>query len=49
MMHVCYAHQENATNLEKYVQQGETIKKAFELVAEHGSKTVNRFSALLEG
>ena len=49
MMHVCYAHQETPTDLEKYLKQGESIKKAFELVAEHGYKTVNRFAAMLEG
>ena len=49
MMHVCYAHQENPTNLENFLKQGESIKKAFELASEHGFKTVNRFAALLEG
>ena len=49
MMHVCSAHQETPTDLEKYLKQGESIKKAFELVSEHGFKTVNRFAALLEG
>ena len=48
MMHVCSAHQETPTDLEKFLKQGESIKQAFELVSEHGFKTVNRFALCLK-
>ena len=40
--------QDAPENLAKYLKESEPVFQAFALVAEHGSKTLNRLKALLE-
>jgi len=42
------SHQDKA-DFKPYLKQGESIKKACELVAEHGAKQLNRYKAMIEG
>ena len=44
-----YSPKDGATDLKKYVTECGAIKKAFELVAEHGPKQLNRYKTLIEG
>lgn len=44
-----YSPKDGATDLKKYVTECDAIKKAFELVAEHGPKQLNRYKTLIEG
>jgi len=42
-------YQDTPGDLKDFVSQGESIKQAFALVAEHGVKTLNRYKTMMEG
>ena len=48
-MQQCSSSHQDKADFKPYLKQGESIKKACELVAEHGAKQLNRYKAMIEG